>query len=241
MWSGALVDRLNGWLDGRIHGTFEQRFHSNSNPMHLHNHQQFLIFVSDFGRFWPLAGDNPPILGSDWSGQGSRPLHGVIPGCCRSLLLPNSRTCIWRCCRYWGQSSENKLKTYRIDWHIEFNGSYCRLEDTHIIERICCHNPLAPAKADRFRHDGDQLIPGSGLRWSHVHRTKDAQPNAKAGAARQERGCYRVANRTWWMVIMVIVTLVVTVRWFWILAGEETQWGQRFQFCRFFWGSRGRR
>lgn len=45
--------------------------------------------------------------------------------------------------------------------------------------------PLAPAKADRFRHDGDQLIPGSGRRWSHVHRTKDAQPNAKAGAARQ--------------------------------------------------------
>ena len=45
--------------------------------------------------------------------------------------------------------------------------------------------PLAPAKADRFRHDGDQLIPGSGRRWSHVHRTKDAQPNAKAGAASQ--------------------------------------------------------
>ena len=49
----------------------------------------------NFGRFWPLAGDNPPILGSDWSGQGSRPLRAVIPGCCRSLLLPNSHTCIW--------------------------------------------------------------------------------------------------------------------------------------------------
>ena len=45
--------------------------------------------------------------------------------------------------------------------------------------------PFSPAKADRFRHDGDQLIPGSGRRWSHVHRTKDAQPNAKAGRARQ--------------------------------------------------------
>lgn len=42
---------------------------------------------------------------------------------------------------------------------------------------------IDPDKADRFRHDGDQYIPGSGHRWSHVHRTKDAQPNVKAGNA----------------------------------------------------------
>lgn len=62
-----------------------------NNVSNLHNHQQFIIFVSDFGRFWPLAGDNPPILGSDWSGQGSRPLHGVIPGavvaCCSQVVI----------------------------------------------------------------------------------------------------------------------------------------------------------
>ncbi|CAJ1437603.1 unnamed protein product [Effrenium voratum] len=42
---------------------------------------------------------------------------------------------------------------------------------------------IDPDKADRLRHDGDQLIPGSGRRWSHVHRTKDTEPNLKAGSA----------------------------------------------------------
>eukprot|EP00913_Durusdinium_trenchii_P011754 g11040.t1 len=42
---------------------------------------------------------------------------------------------------------------------------------------------IDPDRADRFRHDGDQLIPGSGHRWSHVHRTKSAQPDPKAGSA----------------------------------------------------------
>lgn len=43
---------------------------------------------------------------------------------------------------------------------------------------------LLPAvQADRFRHDGDQYIPGAGRRWSHVHRTKDAQPNEKVSRA----------------------------------------------------------
>lgn len=73
--------------------------------------------LDDFGL---SLGDNPPILGSDWSGQGSRPLRGVIPGCCRSLLLPSSHTRIWRCCRYWGQLSEdiwNRL-THWIQWKL---------------------------------------------------------------------------------------------------------------------------
>ena len=43
-------------------------------------------------------------------------------------------------------------------------------------------------EADRFRHDGDQYIPGSGHRWSHVHRTKDAQPNEKAGLTISKHG-----------------------------------------------------
>ena len=42
---------------------------------------------------------------------------------------------------------------------------------------------LRALEADRFRHDGDQYIPGSGHRWSYVHRTKDAQPNFKAGSS----------------------------------------------------------
>ena len=66
-------------------------------------HQQFIIFVSDFGRFRPLAGWQSSHL-RFWliRTRLTRPLHGVIPGCCRSLLLPSSQTCIWRCCRYGG-------------------------------------------------------------------------------------------------------------------------------------------
>lgn len=37
--------------------------------------------------------------------------------------------------------------------------------------------------AVRFRHDGGQLIPGSGHTWSHVHRTEKSESDPKVGSA----------------------------------------------------------
>ena len=43
-------------------------------------------------------------------------------------------------------------------------------------------------KRDRFKHAGKTIIPGSGQRWSHLHRAKPGKPGKPSNPAGEERG-----------------------------------------------------
>ena len=111
------------------------------------------------------------LRGPDWSGQGASigSCHDHIPTLSRLIYI--------------GLVSLIESHLYLL-YHL----MSCTQKEMHF---LTCSWPLGQGErpllraleADRFRHDGDQYIPGSGHRWSHVHRTKDAQPNVKAGSS----------------------------------------------------------